>query len=393
MTARNVFLRLLDTHVSDGTLLVRWPGGEQSVGWQDGGRPPIEVAIAVHDEAFFARVLSGGNMGLGEAFMDGAFEVEGDRLPDLLTLLLRNQLRERIRGDARLMWAVAGVYLQNALAGARRNVQRHYDLGDDLFETFLDETLTYSCGYARGEDDTLAQLQQQKLARICAKLRLAPGQRLLDIGCGWGGLLRHAERHHGVEGLGITLSQRQFAYAQAAAAKEGRVAFALQDMTSVEGRFDRVVSVGMLEHVRRADYGTYFDRIRQVLAPGGLALVHAIGCGVETNEHDPFTQRYIFPGSALPKLSELADALERRRMPILDVENLQRHYGVTCQRWLEGFMANRGRLDPTRYDARFQRMWQYYLSAGIAAARAGEVAVYQVLFTNDFAGERSWARV
>jgi cyclopropane-fatty-acyl-phospholipid synthase len=386
--AEQLFLRLLHDSVAYGTLRLRSAAGEARVGQ---GAP--EVLLRVHDERLFARVLALGSLGLGEAFMDGDFTVEAGELHQLLEILIRARVGARLRRDPRLLVEVGLMRVAAKLRGAWRNVQHHYDAGDELFESFLDPTLTYSCGYARAPGDDLAALQTQKLERICKKLQLRPGERLLDIGCGFGGLLIHAARHYGAVGTGITVARRHCERAQKRAREAGvadRVSIELRDHTSLgheapNARFDKIVSVGMMEHLQPRDYRPFVAAIRKSLAPDGLGLVHTIGCQGPQNEHDPFIQKHIFPGSNLPRLSEIASALEEKHLPIVDVENLIRHYALTLDGWLANFRANRARLDRTRYDERFQRMWEFYLSLARAAAVSAEVALYQVLFTDDAA--------
>jgi cyclopropane-fatty-acyl-phospholipid synthase len=358
---------------------------------------PEALAIRVHRERFFARALGGGNLGLGEAYMDGDWAMERGATWELLAALLRNRVDHALRGNWRTAWNVLRVQVANLVRRRQwRQVQRHYDLGDELFESFLDPTMTYSCGYAVTPDDSIEHLQVQKLDRICRKLELTPGERVLDIGCGFGGLLLHAARHYGVEGVGITTSRRHCARGNAnvaAAGLAGRVRLELRDHRTIEGPFDKVVSVGMLEHLPRKEYDRYFDRIATALGPRGLALVHVIGCTVARNTHDPFIQKYIFPGSGQVKLSEIADRCERRGLAMRDVENLCRHYAWTSLRWLERFVANRHRLDPKKYDERFHRMWEYYLHCAIAGAFASDGALWQVLLMKDYAGPMPLQRV
>ena len=276
------------------------------------------------------------------------------------------------------------------------NVQRHYDAGDELFAAFLDPTMTYSCGYMASPDDSLEKMQRNKFERICRKLELRPGDRLLDIGCGFGGLLIHAATHHCAHGVGVTNSRRHCARGQENVARAGladRIEIRSDDFTRVTERFDRVVSVGMMEHVPRREYAAYFAAIARVLAPDERGLVHTIGCAGSTNDHDPFIQKYIFPGSGQPRLSEIAGGLERERLAILDVENIVRHHGHTILRWLANFRRNRGSLDPARHDDRLCRMFEYYFHCGIAAAFAAESAVFQVLFAADAAAPMRLHRV
>ena len=400
LAARDAFLDLLDRSVEGALIRVVCSDGEWLV-----GRPAIattspaaEATLLVERPRFFGRVLAYANLGLGEAFMDGDVEVPDGRLPDLLEILVRARLDRKLRGDWRLALRALRIGLANRLAGPWRNVERHFDVGDDLFEAFLDPTLTYTCGYALREEDDLAAIQQQKLERICAKLRLRSGARLLDVGCGYAGLLIHAARAHGAIGTGIVNSRQHYEGARCRvdeAGLSGRIRIELADHRSLPrlGRsYDRVVSVGVLEHLPRREHSRYFANVRSVLAPDGLGLAHFIGCGTPVNEHDPFIQKYVFPGSCQLKLSEVAEHLERNELAILDVENMVRHYAITCRRWLERFQAARGRLDPARYDVRFQRMFEYYLSLCIAAARASDGALYQVLYGNDFAADHPLVR-
>jgi cyclopropane-fatty-acyl-phospholipid synthase len=284
----------------------------------------------------------------------------------------------------------------NALFGKQKNVQRHYDIGHELFESFLDSRLVYSCGYAYTPQDDLDQLQTNKLDRICRKLDLKSGDHVLDIGCGFGGLLMFAATHYGATGTGVTISRHQFERGNLILNKHGlsnRVNIEFRDYRAVEGRFDKVVSVGMLEHVPRSQYQRYFRNIARVLKPGGKGLVHAIGCNSSRNEHDPFIQKYIFPGSNQLKLSEIAAFLERSHLAILDVENIIRHYHPTALAWLNRFQINKGKLDSQKYDTIFQKMWEYYLSSAAAAAVASDAAVFQVLFAKDYAGHIPLQRV
>jgi cyclopropane-fatty-acyl-phospholipid synthase len=394
MTApARLFLDLLDRALADASLSFR-----QGSTVLQAGRTEIapDIVVRVRNERVFQRALALGNLGLGEAYMDGDFDVEQGTLAEFLTVLLRNRLDERLRAHPLMALRVLALRIRNTLRGTRRNVQRHYDQGEDLFECFLDETMTYSCGYAVSVGDSVETLQRNKFRRICRKLRLDRDHRLLDIGCGFGGLLIHAAREHGASGVGITNSRSHCVRGRAnvaCARLSDRVAIGLGDFATIAGRFDRIVSVGMLEHVARRDYRRYFRTIAACLTPGGLGLVHAIGCGAPRKLHDPFTQTYIFPGSNQPRLSEIVRHLEANRLMILDVENIVRHYGYTVTRWLERFRENADQLDPVKYDGRFRRMWEYYLSCGIAAAAVSDSAVYQVLFTNDYTLDLPLARV
>ncbi len=390
----------MNKHVTDARLRFSCEGGDFFVGAPANGKEGAseDVAILVKQESFFARVLSHGNLGLGEAYMDGSFEITHGSLHGFLAILLRNRLDKKLARDFRMGLKVLGIRFVNTARGKWRNVQTHYDIGGDLFELFLDSTMTYSCGYASTKEDDLEQLQANKLGRICQKLMLRPGDRMLDIGCGFGGLLIYAAKNYGVCGRGITNSRDHFASGNAKIQREGladRISIELSDHRSLNGadRFDRVVSVGMMEHLQRSEYRRYFRNISDSLTPQGVGLVHAVGCNSSKNEHDPFIQKYIFPGSAQPKLSEITSQLERNNLAIIDVENIVRHYHYTAGEWLRRFQLNKARLDPTRYGDVFLRMWEYYLCCCIAAAVASDSAVFQVLFTKDCTAELPLRRV
>lgn len=388
-------LKALDASLVDAVVCFRVDGREIRVGRQSGAQTE-HFSIRIHRPRFFAQVLCYGNLGLGEAFMQGDFEMERGCLHDFLTALLRNRIDEKIHRTARLALRVGWIRLWNKFRPRDVNVQRHYDIGDDLFDAFLDSTLTYSCGYLAGTTDSLEQAQLNKMDRICKKLRLQEGERLLDIGCGFGSLLIFAAKHYGITGTGLTISRRHFERGNAEIQRQGladRIGIELRDYRLIRNRYQKIVSVGMLEHVSRSEYENYFRKIAAALSPGGMGLLHTIGCTKSENVHDPFIQKYVFPNSNQPRLSEIAVCLERSGLAILDVENIVRHYSYTILGWLARFRANRFTLDVSRYDQVFQRMWEYYLCCGIAAARASDAAVYQVLFHNDRTAEIPLKRV
>jgi cyclopropane-fatty-acyl-phospholipid synthase len=389
--AGKVLLELLDKYLKGGQIRFRFGGIEASAGAGDS----FETVLRVNDARFFSRVLRYGNLGMGEAFMDGDFAVEKGELYEFMTACLRAHIDERVAKDFRLAARLLGFRIHAFLEGSIKSVRRHYDAGDDIFESFLDKSRTYSCGYALSPDDDLERIQRNKMDRICRKLQLKDGDRLLDIGCGFGGLLVFAAREYGARGTGITTS---ISHAEGAkrqvneAGLDHRIAIRLGDFRTVTGEYDRIVSVGMLEHVPRRDYGAYFRCIADHLVPNGLGLVHAIGSNGERNRHDPFIQKYIFPNSNQPRLSEITRGLERCGLAILDVENIAIHYAYTARHWLARFRLSQAQLSQ-HYDESSLRMWEYFFHCAIAASYASDSAVFQTLFSADRAARLPLKRI
>ena len=389
--AGGFLVELFDRFLVGGRVRFRIRDAEISAGPPGGS----DTVLRVHNPQLFARVVRYGNLGLGEAFMNGDFTVEEGELHEFLTACLRSHFEERFRHDVRLVARALYHRTRALLDGTARSVRRHYDVGEDLFETFLDGSMSYSCGYAQSPADDLATLQRTKLDRICRKLCLRADDRVLDIGCGFGGLLIFAAREYGARGTGVTLSRLHAESASRRVAEAGlakRIQIKLADFGGITGTFERVVSVGMLEHVPRRRYGAYFRTMARTLVPDGLGLVHTIGCNAARNHHDPFIQKYVFPGSNQPRLSEIAGGLERAGLAILDVENIAQHYAYTILGWLGRFRAKRQDL-ARHYDETFLRMWEYYFHCGIAAGFASDGAVYQTVFAADRSARPPLARV
>ena len=373
--------RLLRSLIRDGNLTVQMPGGaRQSYG--NGSGPAVTVTL--HDPALPGRLVRGPDMALGEAYMDQTLTVENDDLAGFLALLLRNA------ADGRAGWwryplerAQRLLRLAQQITPApraRANVAHHYDLSGGLYDLFLDPDRQYSCGYFKTPDDTLEQAQAQKKAHIAAKLRLAPGMRVLDIGCGWGGMALSLARDHGVQVLGITLSLEQHRIATARASEAGlgdQVEFRLTDYRAVTGKFDRIVSVGMFEHVGVPQYRTYFRQVRDLLAPDGVALIHTIGRTTPPGITSPWITRYIFPGGYCPALSEVMPAVQSSGLWTTDIEVWRLHYAETLRHWRSRFEANIDRA-AALYDDRFCRMWRYYLTASEMTFRHYGQCVFQI---------------
>jgi cyclopropane-fatty-acyl-phospholipid synthase len=259
-------------------------------------------------------------------------------------------------------------------------VARHYDLSDEFYRLFLDADRQYSCAYFPRQNMSLEAAQAAKKRHIAAKLCLAPGQRVLDIGAGWGGLALTLAEEHGADVLGVTLSREQLAAARERAAQRGlerRARFDLRDYRDVSGRFERIVSVGMFEHVGPSDYQTFFDAIARLLAEDGVALVHTIATMSAPRPNNPWIEKYIFPGGHIPALSEIAPAIERAGLILTDLEVLRVHYADTLRAWRSRFAANREKAKAL-YDERFCRMWEFYLAGAEAGFREGSLVVFQL---------------
>lgn len=329
--------------------------------------------IQVRRPRFYQRLFSQWTLGVGESYVDGDWDCE--QLDVLMTRLLRADLDQQPLGWSRvLLWAQALRQRLLNLQTPRRAFEvgeRHYDVGNDVFEAMLDSRMVYSCGHWQ-HATSLEQAQLHKLEMICQKLQLQPGEHLLDIGCGWGGLARHAAQQHGVRVTGITVSREQLALARQRCAGLA-VDLRLCDYRSLRGRFDKVASVGMFEHVGPKNHAAYIDQVRALLAPDGLCLLHTIGLDATRAATDPWIERHVFPNGKLPSALELARALEGRLI-IEDWHNFGPDYDRTLMSWWANFDAAWPRL-AARYGPRFYRQWRYYLMvcAGFFRSRQGQL--------------------
>ncbi len=341
-----------------------------------GGERPWD--LQVHDPHFYARVLGQGSLGLGESYMDEWWSAES--LDGFLSHLLAARLDQRVHGAGEIWDALRARLLNLQTRDRSREVgERHYDLGNDLYAAMLGKRLVYSCGYWTQADgrvlDDLDAAQEAKLDLVCRKLRLQPGMRVLDIGCGWGEALKFAAERYGVSGVGITISKQQADYARELCAGLP-IEIRLQDYRELDEKFDAAFSIGMFEHVGVKNYRSYMEVARRCLPMEGLFLLHCIGTNHSVSHTDPWIGRYIFPNSMLPSAAQIAQAVEGLFV-IEDWHNFGTDYDRTLQAWRDNVERAWPSL-PARYDPRFQRMWRFYLAASMATFRVRNSQLWQV---------------
>ncbi len=367
--------------IREGTLTVRFPG--RSV--KTFGRGEPHIAIRFHDRAAIWQLALNPELKLGELYMDGRLTIENGDVAGLLGLLMRNQSRNgygfipRLADHFRRL--LRPIQQFNPARRARDHVAHHYDLSRKLYDLFLGSDRQYSCAYFTNPAETLEQAQAAKKRHIAAKLNIdRPGLRVLDIGCGWGGLALDMARDTGARVWGVTLSEEQLAIARERAMASGladRCAFDLIDYRSIQGTFDRVVSVGMFEHVGARYYGTFFAKVRELLADDGVMLLHTIGRTDGPGATNAWIQKYIFPGGYAPALSEIVPVIERTGLIVTDIEVLRMHYAETLREWRRRFQKNRAEIAKL-YDERFCRMWEFYLAGSEMVFRHDGEVVYQI---------------
>ena len=382
---RAILDRLFGRLIRLGSLRVTWPGGDMT---RYGPGIGPTAAIVIHDRRAVRRLTLNPGLAVGECYMDGSLTLDGCAIRDLLVVLISNlsgegrHVAETVHARTRMI--VRRLAQLNTQRRSRRNVAHHYDLNSSLYRLFLDEDMQYSCAYFTPGTDTLEDAQAAKKRHIAAKLLLnRPNLRVLDIGCGWGGLAITLARDFDAEVTGITLSAEQLAVAQARAEAAGvarRVTFKLLDYRAVQGQFDRMVSVGMFEHVGVTYYAEFFAVLRRCLTADGVALLHAIGCSGPPSTTNPWITKYIFPGGYSPSLSEVMPHAERSGLIVTDIEILRLHYAKTLAAWQERFAANRTNV-AAMYDERFCRMFEFYLAGAELAFRYQREMVWQMQLT------------
>jgi len=333
--------------------------------------------IQVHDQRFYERALREPHLALGEGYMDGWWDCE--RIDEFITRALLARLDQKIRGDWRVALFILRSRLFNQQTSARAYEvgQRHYDLGNDLYRAMLDRRLNYTCGYWKNAA-TLDEAQEAKLELVCQKIGAHPGMRILELGCGWGSFARYAAERHGAQVLGVTVSKEQAALGMELC-KGLPVELHLQDYREVEGQYDAVISIGIMEHVGYRNYRTYMEVADRCLKPGGVAFIHTIGSNEDVTSADPFTNKYIFPNGMLPSIPQLSKAMEGLFV-VEDLHNIGPYYDPTLMAWCANFDRAWPELKQ-RYDERFRKMWRYYLLSSAGGFRSRSQQLWQIVMT------------
>ncbi len=373
------FLLDLKQNVPDVSFQIDlWNGDRVKFG---SGKP--EFKLIVKTEKCAENILMNGEFGFCQAYMAGNIVVEGDfrqlMRVGILTLPQKLQLSLRFKIDFLFRYMT---YL-NFPRRAQKNISHHYNLGNNFYRLWLDKSMAYSCAYFHHVDDSLEQAQQQKYDYICRKLRLAEGETLLDVGCGWGGMLIYAAKHYGIKGVGCTLSKQQVKFSQQKirdAGLEAQISIQYMDYRDLTGQFDKFVSIGMFEHVGREFIPLFMKKIKTLLKPGGLGLLHTIGKEKKSSVN-LWTMKYIFPGGYLPSLDEIVRAMGKIGLVPVDIENLRLHYAMTLDKWSERFEAHTDEIKQM-FDETFVRMWRLFLNGSAASFRYGTIRLYHVAFTN-----------
>jgi len=374
---------MMKAFVKKGSLTIYDHKGNKHLFAGQPGGP--DVVMRLSDPSLYRKLVLNPELHAGEAYMDGrmSFE-EGSSLRDFLTLFSIN------RGNVTsypIQKAVRSVMMNfrkrqqaNPVGKAQKNVAHHYDLGNDFYKLFLDKNMLYSCAYFINDNESLEQAQRNKLRLLAAKLNLKPGQKVLDIGCGWGDLALYIAKMADVEVLGVTLSKEQQALASKRAQDEGladRVRFELRDYRDVDEQFDRIVSVGMFEHVCVHHYDEFFKKLNSLMPDDGLALIHSIGHMSPPGMASSWLRKYIFPGAYSPSLSEVLAVVEQNHLWVTDLEFLRTHYATTLAHWEKRFQENRGEVEKM-FDEKFARMWEFYLISAEMMFRTGAQLVFHM---------------
>ena len=355
------------------------------------GNPKKEKPIILRllDKKLHYKLLFYPDLYFGEAYADGTLKIENGSLTDFLEITAKNIGRNKINIFAKLLNSLRGTYRYltnfNFVKKSKTNVTHHYDISDELYDLFLDSKRQYSCAYFKNETDSLETAQNNKIEHIIKKLNLQPNQKILDIGSGWGSLAIEIAKKSQCEVTGITLSENQYNYSVNKAKElnlENQVSFKLIDHRELNEKFDKIVSVGMFEHVGRKFYKTFFNQISKLLNDDGLALIHTIGSFNQPRNPQPWVTKYIFPGGYTPSMSEVIGPIEKSGLIVSDVEVLRMHYSHTLRNWKERFLKNKSKV-LAMFDENFFRMWEFYLTSCEMAFKWGDQVVFQFQLTKD----------
>ena len=355
------------------------------------GNPKKEKPIILRllDKKLHYKLLFYPDLYFGEAYADGTLKIENGSLTDFLEITAKNIGRNKINIFAKLLNSLRGTYRYltnfNFVKKSKTNVTHHYDISDELYDLFLDSKRQYSCAYFKNETDSLENAQNNKIEHIIKKLNLQPNQKILDIGSGWGSLAIEIAKKSQCEVTGITLSENQYNYSVNKAKElnlENQVSFKLIDYRELNEKFDKIVSVGMFEHVGRKFYKTFFNQINKLLNDDGLALIHTIGSFNQPRNPQPWVTKYIFPGGYTPSMSEVIGPIEKSGLIVSDVEVLRMHYSHTLRNWKERFLKNKSKV-LAMFDENFFRMWEFYLTSCEMAFKWGDQVVFQFQLTKD----------
>ncbi len=370
----------------DGFILVDANSKEYKIGKP---KKDIPIKLKILDKSLHYKLLLLPDLYLGEAYTNGSAVIENGSITDFLEIAMKNIGRGETNVYAKTIKKVFGTYRYltnfNFINRSKSNVAHHYDISEKLYDLFLDENRQYSCAYFKNDNDSLETAQKNKMNHIIKKLNLKNNQKVLDIGSGWGTLAIEIAKQSQCVVTGITLSENQLKYSQNKVKElnlENQVDFKLMDYRELNEKFDRVVSVGMFEHVGRKFYGKYFEKVSNLLADDGLALIHTIGSVMTPRDPHPWITKYIFPGGYTPSLSEVAKPIERSGLIISDMEVLRMHYSHTLRHWKERFLGKKDEV-LTMFDEKFYRMWEFYLAGCEMAFKWGDQVVFQFQLTKD----------
>jgi cyclopropane-fatty-acyl-phospholipid synthase len=348
------------------------------------------IILKILDKKLNYKLLFHPDLYFGEAYADGNIIIENGSLTDFLELALMNIGRKQLNLFSQLLNQLRGSYRYltnfNFIKKSKMNVAHHYDISDDLYDLFLDSKKQYSCAYFKNKNDSLEDAQNNKINHIIKKLDIKPNQKILDIGCGWGSLAIDIAKNTECEVTGITLSEKQLNYCKKKIKEqnlENQVNFKLMDYRELNEKFDRVVSVGMFEHVGRKFYNKFFKQIEKLLSKDGIALIHTIGSVNPPRNPHPWITKYIFPGGYTPSLSEVTGPIEKASLIVSDIEVLKMHYSHTLRHWKERCLKNKGKIIEM-FDEKFFRMWEFYLTGCEVAFKWGDQVVYQFQLTKDY---------